>query len=212
MPEELPSSTQRPGETEPSPSRAELRYPPGAYYRRIALGTVLPGAGLLGTRWKVLGLAARARRRWPPASGCSFKAVAGRPAALGAQRGRAARAAAVGGRRHRGRCGAVDRLHRAHRRAVLAAPARSGRWARVLFAAAACTLVAAPSALAVRYLDVQSSVIDQVFVDDSPSERPRRRARQHGGARTRGPTCRGSTPCSSAPTPARTAGAPAPTR
>ena len=45
-----------------------------------------------------------------------------------------------------------------------------GRWARVLFAAAACTLIAAPSALAVRYLDVQSSVIDEVFVDDSPSE------------------------------------------
>ena len=55
MPEELPSSTRRPGDPEPSPSRAELRYPPGAYYRRIALGTVLPGAGLLGTRWKVLG-------------------------------------------------------------------------------------------------------------------------------------------------------------
>ena len=45
----------RPGETEPQTSRAELRYPPGAYYRRIVLGTVLPGAGLLGTRWKVLG-------------------------------------------------------------------------------------------------------------------------------------------------------------
>ena len=44
-----------------------------------------------------------------------------------------------------------------------------GRWARVLFAAAACTLIAAPSALAVRYLDVQSSVIDEVF-EDSPSE------------------------------------------
>ncbi len=55
MPEELPSSSRRPGEPEPLPSRAELRYPPGAYYRRIALGTVLPGAGLLGTRWKVLG-------------------------------------------------------------------------------------------------------------------------------------------------------------
>ena len=54
MPEELPSSKQRLGGTEP-PCRAELRYPPAAYYRRIALGTVLPGAGLLGTRWKVLG-------------------------------------------------------------------------------------------------------------------------------------------------------------
>ncbi len=89
---------------------------------------------------------------------------------------------------------------------------RGGRVARVVFAALACTLVAAPSALAVRYLDVQSSVIDEVFVATtarasaatwrSPTRRPR----------TRGPTCRGSTPCSSAPTPARTAGAPAPTR
>ena len=36
-------------------SRAELRNPPRTYYRRVALGTVLPGAGLLGTRWRVLG-------------------------------------------------------------------------------------------------------------------------------------------------------------
>ena len=49
---------------------------------------------------------------------------------------------------------------------------RGGRLARVLFAALACTLVAAPSAMAVRYLNVQSSVIDEVFVvDDGPSER-----------------------------------------
>jgi len=47
---------------------------------------------------------------------------------------------------------------------------RGGRRARVLFAAAACTLIAAPSALAVRYIDVQSSVIDAVFAEDSPSE------------------------------------------
>ena len=47
---------------------------------------------------------------------------------------------------------------------------RGGRGARVLFAAAACTLIAAPSALAVRYIDVQSSVIDAVFVEDSPGE------------------------------------------
>ena len=31
-------------------SRSEVRNPPAAYYRRVALGTVLPGAGLLGTR------------------------------------------------------------------------------------------------------------------------------------------------------------------
>src|ERR687897_987136 len=37
-------------------SRAELRNPPRRYYQRVALGTVLPGAGLLGTRWQVLSL------------------------------------------------------------------------------------------------------------------------------------------------------------
>ncbi len=47
---------------------------------------------------------------------------------------------------------------------------RRGRWARVLFAAAACTLIAAPSALAVRYLDVQSTLIDEVFAQADPGD------------------------------------------
>ena len=49
---------------------------------------------------------------------------------------------------------------------------RSGRWARVLFAAAACMVIAAPSALAVRYLDTQSTLIDEVFVAADPGDGP----------------------------------------
>ncbi len=169
MPEELPSSTQRPGDPEPSTSRAELRYPPGAYYRRIALGTVLPGAGLLGTRWKVLGwllvlgsLAAGAWALFRAGQGGLVRSVlnvAVQPELL--------QWVGVGIA-----VGAVLWIGSIVLTAEQSWPRRrSGRWGRVLFAAAACTLVAAPSALAVRYLDVQSSVIDSVFVDDSASER-----------------------------------------
>ncbi len=168
MPEELPSSTQRPGETEP-PSRAELRYPPGAYYRRIALGTVLPGAGLLGTRWKVLGwllvLASLAAGTW-----VLVKAWQGgllRSALNVAVQPELLQWVGVGIM-----VGAVLWIGSIVLTAEQSWPRRrrGGRWARVLFAAAACTLIAAPSALAVRYIDVQSSVIDAVFVEDSPSE------------------------------------------
>ena len=107
---------------EPPPSRAELRYPPGAYYRRIALGTVLPGAGLLGTRWKVLGWLLVARVAGRSAPGSLVKAWQGGLL-------RSALNVAVQpellqwvGCRHHGRRGAVGRLDRAHRRAVLAAP------------------------------------------------------------------------------------------
>ena len=170
MPEELPSSTQRPGETEPPTSRAELRYPPGAYYRRIALGTVLPGAGLLGTRWKVLGwllvvlsLVAGAwvlLRAWQGGMLRAALNVAVRPdllqwVAVGIMVGAVLWVGSI--------VLTAEQTWPRHRRA--------GRWGRVLFAAAACTLVAAPSAMAVRYLDVQSSVIDGVFVNDSAGER-----------------------------------------
>jgi polyisoprenyl-teichoic acid--peptidoglycan teichoic acid transferase len=169
MPEELPSSTRRPGDPEPSPSRAELRYPPGAYYRRIALGTVLPGAGLLGTRWKVLGwllvLVSLAVGAW-----VLIRAGQGgllRSALNVAVQPELLQWVGVGIA-----VGAVLWIGSIVLTAEQSWPRRrSGRWARVLFAAAACTLVAAPSALAVRYLDVQSSVIDQVFADDSSGER-----------------------------------------
>ena len=171
MPEELPSSPPQPGDPEPSTSRAELRYPPGAYYRRIALGTVLPGAGLLGTRWKVLGwllvLASLAAGAW-----VLFRAGQGgllRSVLSVAVQPELLQWVGVGIA-----VGAVLWIGSIVLTAEQSWPRRrrSGRFARVLFAAAACTLVAAPSALAVRYLDVQSSVIDEVFVaNDSPSDR-----------------------------------------
>ena len=155
---------------EPQTSRAELRYPPGTYYRRIALGTVLPGAGLLGTRWKVLGwvlvlvsLAAGAWvlvKAWQGGLLRSALNVAVQPQLL--------QWVGVGIM-----VGAVLWIGSIVLTAEQSWPRRraGGRFARVVFAALACTLIAAPSALAVRYLDVQSSVIDEVFGNDSPSER-----------------------------------------
>jgi len=170
MPEELPSSSRRPGEPEPLPSRAELRYPPGAYYRRIALGTVLPGAGLLGTRWKVLGwllvLASLAGGIWVLVRAYqggllrSALNVAVQPELLqwvGV-------AIMVGAVLWVGSIVLTAEQSWPRRR-------RAGRWGRVLFAAMACLLVAAPAAMAVRYIDVQSSIIDEVFVADSSERR-----------------------------------------
>lgn len=170
MPEEPPSSSQRPGDTPPPTSRAELRYPPGAYYRRIALGTVLPGAGLLGTRWKVAGwllvIASLAAGAWVLVR--AYEGGLLRSALNVAVQPELLQWVGVGIM-----VGAVLWVGSIVLTAEQSWPRRrrSGRWARVLFAAAACTVIAAPSALAVRYLDVQSSVIDQVFVTDSPGER-----------------------------------------
>ena len=170
MPEEPPSSSRRPGDTPPPTSRAELRYPPGAYYRRIALGTVLPGAGLLGTRWKVAGwllvIASLAAGAWVLVR--AYEGGLLRSALNVAVQPELLQWVGVGIM-----VGAVLWVGSIVLTAEQSWPRRrrSGRWARVLFAAAACTVIAAPSALAVRYLDVQSSVIDQVFVTDSPGER-----------------------------------------
>jgi polyisoprenyl-teichoic acid--peptidoglycan teichoic acid transferase len=170
MPEELPSSSRRPDDPEPLQSRAELRYPPGAYYRRIALGTVLPGAGLLGTRWKVLGwllvLGALAGGIWVLTKAYqggllrSALNVAVQPELLqwvGV-------VIMVGAVLWVGSIVLTAEQSWPHHR-------RAGRWGRVLFAAMACLLVAAPAAMAVRYLDVQSSVIDEVFVADGSERR-----------------------------------------
>ena len=144
MPEELPSSKQRLGGTEP-PCRAELRYPPAAYYRRIALGTVLPGAGLLGTRWKVLGwllvVASLAAGTW-----VLVKAWQGgllRSALNVAVQPELLQWVGVGIM-----VGAVLWIGSIVLTAEQSWPRRrrGGRRARVLFAAAACTLIAAPSA------------------------------------------------------------------
>jgi polyisoprenyl-teichoic acid--peptidoglycan teichoic acid transferase len=168
MPEEPTSSSRRFDQDEPPLSRAELRYPPGAYYRRIALGTLLPGAGLLGTRWKVLGwllvLLSLAAGVW-----VLVKAYQGgllRSALDVAVQPELLQWVGVGIM-----VGAVLWIGSIVLTAEQSWPRRrSGRWARVLFAALACTVVAAPSAMAVRYLDVQSSVIDQVFVQSSRGE------------------------------------------
>ena len=169
MPEELPGQVPASEVDVPGPSRTELRYPPGAYYRRVALGTLLPGAGLLGTRWKVLGwvlvLASLAAGVW-----VLVKAYQGgllRSALNVAVQPELLQWVGVGIM-----VGAVLWVGSIVLTAEQSWPRRrrGGRWARVLFAALACAVVATPSAMAVRYLDVQSSVIDQVFVQDSPGE------------------------------------------
>ena len=168
MPQELPSSSPQQGSSPLTTSRAELRYPPGAYYRRIALGTVLPGAGLLGTRWKVLGwllvVASLALGIWVLVR--AYQGGLLRSALTIAVRPELLQWVGVG-------IAVVAVLWVGS--IVLTAEQswprrRAGRIGRVLFAVAACTLVAAPSAMAVRYLGVQSSIINEVFVADSPGE------------------------------------------
>ena len=55
MPDDQPGSSPRTGDPDPPVSRAVRRPAPSSFYDRVALGTVLPGAGLLRTRWRVLG-------------------------------------------------------------------------------------------------------------------------------------------------------------
>ena len=169
---DAPVSSGRPGDPEPPLRRAEVRYPPSAYYRRLALATVLPGAGLVRTRWKALGwlllvaaLGLGGYVGWRASQGGLVRMVlnaAVQPAVL--------RAAAVGVM-----VGAVLWVGSIVLTAEQHWPrVRRGRVARVAAAVVACTLVAVPAALAVRYLEVQSSVIDEVFVapaaDDDDDE------------------------------------------
>ena len=133
-----------------------------AYYRRLALATVLPGAGLVRTRWKALGwlllvaaLGLGGYVVWRASQGGLVRMAlnaAVQPAVL--------RALAVGVM-----VGAVLWVGSIVLTAEQTWPrVRRGRVARVAAAVVACTLVAVPAALAVRYLEVQSSVIDEVFV------------------------------------------------
>ncbi len=140
---------------------------PGHYFWRVAVGTVVPGAGLLATRWRFLGWVMvsgallvgsyLAVRIWEGGIFRSALEVAVQPVLL-------QRIAAVV------MVGAVLWIGSI----VLTAQqswtgSRSATWLRVGFAAAACLVVAAPAAMAVRYLDVQASVIDEVFVAEPPS-------------------------------------------
>ena len=162
------------GQAGPQPSdgptlrRAEVRNPPHAYYRRVALGTVLPGAGLLGTRWRVLGGVMVAGALVLGAVGLARLVSGGvmRSALDLAVRPETLQWVAVGVM-----VGAVLWVGSIVLTAQQSWPGSRGRRGlQVGFAVLACILVAAPSALAVRYLDVQGSVIDQVFAEDGVGE------------------------------------------
>ena len=138
--------------------------PRATYYRRVAAGTLLPGAGLLGTRWRILG--------WflvvvALASGIvvAFRLLQGglvRTALEAAVRPELLQAVAVAIG-----VGAVLWVGSIVLTAEHWWPAkRQGRWVRAGFALLACVVIAAPAALAVRYLGVQSTVIDEVFSAD----------------------------------------------
>lgn len=154
-------SSGRPGDPEPPLRRAEIRYPPGVYYRRLALATVLPGAGLLRTRWRLVGwvlvvsaLAIGGFLLWRARQDGLVRTVldaAVQPEVLQA----VAVAVMVGAVLW---IGSIVLTAEQHWPRV-----RRGRWVRVLGAVVACSFVAAPAAMAVRYLEVQSSVIDEVF-------------------------------------------------
>ena len=161
MRDDEPQEYERPSDLEPSPRRAELRRPPATYYRRVALGTVVPGAGLLRTRWRILG--------WVMLLGALAFAAYLVLRTLQGEALKAALDAAVNPKVLQWigvavMVGAVLWIGSIILTAEEAWPRiRHGRWARVAFAAAGCLLVAAPSAFAVRYLEVQSSLINEVF-------------------------------------------------
>lgn len=151
----------------PDPTRGELRYPPGSFYRRVALGTLLPGAGLLRTRWRVLGAVMTvgavlvgiyvAVRVWRSGLLRSALDVAVQPLLL-------QRIGVVV------MVGAVLWVGSIVLTAYQTWPrVASGSGARAAFAVLACAAVVAPAAVAVRYLDVQASVIDEVFVEAAPT-------------------------------------------
>jgi LCP family protein required for cell wall assembly len=163
MPDDHDRSSPRTGDPEPTMRRAELRYPPGTYYKRVALGTVVPGAGLLRTRFRFLG--------WG-----LLVVVVGLLLA-------AAVAVVRGGLLRTALDTAVDTTALRVIGVVVMVLAvlwvgtivltaqqwwprlRSGRWLRAGFAALMCLVVAAPAALAVRYLDVQTNLVQDVFSD-----------------------------------------------
>lgn len=163
--EEPLSSSRRSGSSRPPLSRVELRHPPGDYYRSVALGTLFPGLGLLGTRWRNLGralvlvsllvLGFTAARLWRGGLLRSVLDAAVRPEVLQW----VGLGVLVGGVLWVGSIVLTAEQTWPRRR-------RAGRWARVAFAAAACVLIAAPAALSVQFLDVQTTLIDDVFVSE----------------------------------------------
>ncbi|MFQ6171245.1 LCP family protein [Oryzobacter sp. R7] len=163
MPDDPFRSSPRSDDPAPMTTRAELRYPPGTYYRRVALGTVLPGAGLLRTRFRLLGWGLLA-------------AVVALLAWVGVAvvRGGLLRTAldtAVNTRTMRIIAVVVMVLVVLWVGTIVLTAqqwwprVRAGRWLRAAFAALMCAVVAAPAALAVRYLDVQTDLVQEVFAD-----------------------------------------------
>lgn len=149
-------------------SRAELRNPPRRYYQRVALGTVLPGAGLLGTRWRVLGLVLVALAL---AVGGFLVVQLARGGVVRSVLDVAVRPEVLRWLGVAVMVGAVLWIGSIVLTAQQSWPGSRGRRGpQVAFAVMACLLVAAPSALAVRYLGVQGSLIDEVFAQDGAGE------------------------------------------
>ncbi len=161
--DDQPGSSRRTGDPDPPVSRAVRRDPSSAYYARVALGTVLPGAGLLRTRWRVLGwvlllaaLAVVAWVAWSVARGGVLKTALDT-----AVNTTALQVIGVGVA-----VGAVLWIGSIVLTAQQSWPrVRRGRWARGLFAALMCLVIAAPAALAVRYSNVQADLVQDVFSD-----------------------------------------------
>jgi polyisoprenyl-teichoic acid--peptidoglycan teichoic acid transferase len=154
-------SFRRPGEPEPPLPAAGTDRPPARFYRRMALATVLPGAGLLGTRWRVLGWVLVVAAL---ALGGLVLAVVRRGGLVRTVLDTAVQPEALRTVAVVVMVGAVLWLGSILLTAEQSWPRPRGRrWAPVLAVVLACSLVAVPAALAVRYLGVQSSVVETVF-------------------------------------------------
>ena len=164
--EEPLSSSRRSGVSRPPLSRVELRHPPGHYYRSVALGTLFPGLGLLGTRWRNLGRALvlvtllvigfTLARLWRGGVLRSALEASVSPEVLQW----VGLGVLVGGVLWVGSIVLTAEQTWPRRR-------RTGGAARVAFAAGACLIIAAPAAMAVQLLDVQATLIDESFASES---------------------------------------------
>jgi LCP family protein required for cell wall assembly len=166
---EARESSGRPGDPGPPLRPADARRSPQTYYRRLALGTVLPGAGLVRTRWRVLGwvLVVAAVTLgvvvlWRASRGGVVRTVldaAVRPQVLQTLMLGVVIVSVLW-------IGSILLTAEQHWPRL-----RRGRWARVVGLVVACSLVALPAGMVVRYLGLQASVINEVFAapdNDTP--------------------------------------------
>ena len=160
------SSSGRSGVSRPPLSRTQRRYPPAVYYRSVALGTLFPGLGLLRTRWRYLGLTLvvltlavvgfTVARLWRGDVLLTVLEASVSPqvlqwVGLGILVGAVLWVGSI-----------VLTAEQTWPRSR-----KAGRAARVVFAAAACLIIAAPASLAVQFLDIQTSVIDESFASNN---------------------------------------------